>query len=101
MAQGGVGHRSRARSLLPSFTVTATAHLGAQPRPVVDVVLDALPGARFQEASGDFIYRDAVEAIEPGEAITLVQDRVLDALRKAHLFAVRSEVETWVTDLEH
>jgi hypothetical protein len=101
MAQSGVGQRSRARSSLPSFTVTATAHLGAHPRSVLDGVLDTLPGARFHEASGDLIYRDAVEAIDPGEAIKLMQDRILAALSKAHLFAVRSEVEAWVTDLEH
>jgi hypothetical protein len=101
MAQSGVGQRSRARSSLPSFTVTATAHVGPQPRPVVDVVLDTLPGAQFHEASGDLIYRDTVEAIDPREAITLVQDHVLDALSKAHLFAVRPEGEAWVTELEH
>jgi hypothetical protein len=44
-----VGRRSGAKSPMPSFTATATAHLGAFPHRAIDVVLNALPGARFGE----------------------------------------------------
>jgi hypothetical protein len=96
-----IGRRSGPKSPMPSFTVTATAHVGALPHRAIDVVLDALPGARFDEASGDLVYRDAVEAIDGREATRLMQERVLLALRKAGLFAVRSELDAWVTELEH
>jgi hypothetical protein len=101
MGGSRVGGRSLEKSPIPTFTVTAIAHLGVTLHRGMNDVLAALPGARFDETGVTLTYSEAVGAVDASEATRLTRERVLHALRKAGVFAVPSELQIWVTELEH
>jgi hypothetical protein len=101
MGVSRIGGRSLEKSPIPTFTVTAIAHLGVTPHRGMSDVLAALPGGRFDETRVTLAYSEAVGAVDASEATKRVQKRILHVLRESGIFVVPSEIEAWVTELEH
>jgi hypothetical protein len=79
---------------MPTFRVSVTAHFRLPPHGI-NSALQALPGARFDRARGDLIYRDTVDVDDEGVAIRIVSGRVRHALREAGVPSTDYTVEAW------